>query len=396
MLFSRFDSFESILEQPRGPEIPMLWVCLPMQMKLSHLSDSSLLIETQRLCGLERRTTLQILHHLREIEARALFAKTHSSLFEFCIKELGFSEDQASRRIRSMRLLKSVPEIEHKVASGELKVSQLAQVQTFIRTEKKEAGRVISKDETRSLLLELSGKSSRETERVLLEKSPALQAKRQAEEKLRPVTATHTEVKFVADAELMQLLDEAKGLSAHNGNMNPSFAEVLKKALRVFVEQKKRQQGLQPSTGHLTQGSHATSTVLKGDARPEAAPARELCTAPAEQVAQTPLWGSAARKGAIEPTRYIVAQEKRITYRRAQGRCEFISSTGQRCSSKHALEFHHVRPFALGGENTARNLKLYCRVHNAAQGKWDFPAWSTSFTGEGDSSLRRVTDSGSI
>lgn len=204
-------------------------------MNTQHLSDSALLSETQRLCALERKTTLEILHLLREIEARALFAKTHSSLFEFCTKTLGFSEDQAHRRISSMRLLKSVPAVEAQVADGSLKISQLAQVQTFIRAEKKETGRVVSAQETQALLDSLAGKSSRETERVLLEKSPALQARRQTEEKIRPVTPTHTEVRFVADADLMRLFEEAKGLLAHGGNLNPPMQEVFKRVLRDWV-----------------------------------------------------------------------------------------------------------------------------------------------------------------
>lgn len=275
-----------------------------------------------------------------------------------------------------MRLLKSVPEVEHKVASGELKVSQLAQVQTFLRTEKKDAGRVVSREETRSLLLELSGKSSRETERMLLERSPALQAKRQSEEKVRPVTATHTEVKFVADAELMQLLEEAKGLVAYNGEMNPSISDVLKKALRIFLEQRKKQKGLVGSSAPSTRVDSpkldtSASSSLDSLDKVSASFAPKPNTRPLTQASHAT---SMVKKGAVERTRYIVAQEKRITNHRAQGQCEFVSAiTGQRCNSKHALEFHHVKPFALGGENTANNLKLYCRIHNAAQGKWDFP-----------------------
>jgi 5-methylcytosine-specific restriction endonuclease McrA len=340
ILFSLPDLFASLAEAARALEKVRVMSSFPMK-RISQLSDSALLTETHRLCTLERKTTLEILHHLREIEFRALFARNHASLFEFCIKELGFTEDQASRRISSMRLLKAVPEVEGKVASGELKLNQLAQVQTFIRTEKKEAGRQVSQEETRSLLLELSGKSSRETERLLLEKSPALQAKRQSEEKLRAVTATHTEIKFVADQELLNLLEEAKGLLAHGGDMNPSLSGLFKKALECLIEKKKHQRGLTASR-----------------------PNTRLVQAPVAQQ--------------VKPqTRTLSAPIKRQTFQRAQGRCEFVKQDGNRCSSIHALEVHHVHPFAKGGPNTADNLKLFCRTHNAAQGKWDFPRLRT-------------------
>jgi hypothetical protein len=317
-------------------------------MTMNHLSDQALLSETQRLCALERKATIEILRHLQEIEVRALYAKTHSSLFEFCVKALGFSEDQAARRISSMRLLRSVPEVEAKVASGELKLNQLAQVQTFTRAEKKEAGRQVSKEEAQSLLLELSGKSSRETEKVLLEKSPALQAKRATEERMRPVTQTHVEIKFVADPELIALLERAKGLLAHNQEMNPSLASIMKKSLQALLAQKAKERGIKLASPRLTPSEPATRGLTHD------LPA-------ASHVQGKPL------------QRSVGTWVKRQIFQKAKGQCEYIYLNGTRCKSRHALEVHHVVPFARGGSNTSDNLRLYCRTHNAAQGKWDFP-----------------------
>jgi hypothetical protein len=36
------------------------------------------------------------------------------------------------------------------------------------------------------------------------------------------------------------------------------------------------------------------------------------------------------------------------------------------------LEFHHVKPFAAGGEHTASNLTLRCAAHNALAAEEDF------------------------
>ncbi len=326
-------------------------------MKTTLLSDSELLLETRRLCDVERENTVRLLHLLREVEARALFARSHSSLFDYCVNALGLSEDQAQRRIAAMRVLRSVeaPElIEARVASGELKISQLAQVQTFIRTEKKEARRVVSQAETHSLLESLVGKSSRETERVLLNLSPALQLKRQTEERVRPVTADLTEVKFVADSELTALMEEARGLLAHGANMNPSLSDLFKRALTSWVEMKKREKGLLPKKETSKKNSpppvKATNTRVNTDESP---------------------WTS---RKIIPTSRFIRIAEKRQIAVRAQGRCEFLTSSGSRCGSRHALEVHHLLPYALGGENRAENLGLYCKLHNAAQAKLDFPA----------------------
>ncbi|HEV7498899.1 MAG TPA: HNH endonuclease, partial [Vicinamibacteria bacterium] len=35
-----------------------------------------------------------------------------------------------------------------------------------------------------------------------------------------------------------------------------------------------------------------------------------------------------------------------------------------RCDSRRALEFHHVRPYGVGGAATVANIQLRCRPHN--------------------------------
>jgi 5-methylcytosine-specific restriction endonuclease McrA len=326
-------------------------------MNLKKLPDAELLRQTHSLCALERKTTLEILHHLREIEARALFARTHSSLFEFCVKALGFSEDQASRRISAMRLLREVPEVEAQVERGELKLSQLAQVRSLVRTEKKETGRVVPKAEVAALLTAVAGKSTRETERALLAHSPTLQEKRRTEERVRVITPELTSITLTADAELTALLEEAKLLLSHNGNPNPGVAEVMKRALVTWVAQAKKKRG---------DGGRSPSPKET----PQKIPTNTRLLTPASH---------ATARGAVQPqtrTRVLPAALRRAVFERAQGQCEFVLSGSntvhQRCPSRHALEVHHCEPYAHGGTHAPENLQLRCRTHNAAQARWDF------------------------
>ena len=68
------------------------------------LQDSELIAKLKNLVAQEKEITLEILDFLREVEARQLhLARGFSSLFEFCIKELGYSEGAANRRISSMK-----------------------------------------------------------------------------------------------------------------------------------------------------------------------------------------------------------------------------------------------------------------------------------------------------
>jgi 5-methylcytosine-specific restriction endonuclease McrA len=60
---------------------------------------------------------------------------------------------------------------------------------------------------------------------------------------------------------------------------------------------------------------------------------------------------------------HVTAATKRVVWQRDGGRCAFIGPHG-RCTATAFLEYHHVVPFAAGGETSAKNLELRCRAHN--------------------------------
>src|SRR5687767_14149425 len=62
-------------------------------------------------------------------------------------------------------------------------------------------------------------------------------------------------------------------------------------------------------------------------------------------------------------SRHIPAAIKRDVWRRDEGRCVFQGDKG-RCSETGLLEFHHVVPYADGGETSVGNIELRCRTHN--------------------------------
>jgi hypothetical protein len=75
----------------------------------------------------------------------------------------------------------------------------------------------------------------------------------------------------------------------------------------------------------------------------------------------------AAKKDVIvkeKNSRYIPVKVKAATIARAQLQCEYIGASGKRCCEKRHLQFEHVKPFAKGGKNGEKNIKLYCRSHN--------------------------------
>lgn len=305
---------------------------------LRRLTDKDLLQQTEMLVQKERTTTLEVLQCLREIEIRRLFVDLgFSSMYEMCIKHYKYSEGQTQRRLSAARLLKELPEIESKIQSGNLNITTLAKVQTFVRAEK-QAQHVLSKEEKLQLLEGLQNKSTREAEKELVRQSHQpeflLGKFHISETSLNESVVKNSEtseqfVKFEAllNQENQKLLQEFKELFAHELS-DASALSVLQLLLKKTLNGKKKKLGL--------------VSAEKNNARlPSAAKVAPLRSA-------------------------ISIHVKRTVWRRAQGCCEYVDSKSkQRCSSKYALQTDHVKPLALGGDNSLQNLALLCRAHNS-------------------------------
>ena len=66
-------------------------------------------------------------------------------------------------------------------------------------------------------------------------------------------------------------------------------------------------------------------------------------------------------------SRHIPSFVRRAVWQRDEGRCAYVGPHG-RCDERAWLEFHHVRPFAVGGPASVENIALRCRAHNAYEG----------------------------
>mgnify|MGYP001047181980 CR=1 FL=1 len=74
-------------------------------MNLRHLTDIQILREIKILVQDERRLSVQILHHMREIDRRRLYSDIgYQSLFDYAVKQLGYSASAAYRRIQAAQI----------------------------------------------------------------------------------------------------------------------------------------------------------------------------------------------------------------------------------------------------------------------------------------------------
>ncbi len=302
----------------------------------------------------ERHHMMQVLYGLQEIERKRLHLEWgFSSLHQFCVEALGYSEGSAARRVQASRLLRDVPEVKAKLEEGTISLSVAAQAQSFFYRESKMA-RSYRPEGKRELLAKLDHKTSRETEVELLKLSP--QALPQ--ERLRQVTPEHQELRVILDAELIQALEEFKTLASHQ-LPNGSHQEVLRLALRTAAETLRKKK-----LGVDCKAQAATEPSLIHKTTPTSVPRRF--------------------SGSRRLSRSISVATKRAVWERDGGACAYKDpETNRRCGSKTRLEFdHHPIPFAHGGESTPQNLRLVCRRHNVFEsekffGKCRIPAART-------------------
>lgn len=269
------------------------------RMNLKHLSDSKLLLKTKELTRQEREVTAEVLHHLKEIERRRLFSELgYGSLFDYAVKELGYSEPAANRRIQSARLLKEFPKLEQKLIEGSVSLTNLTQVQQFFVKEE-----ITNREEKIEIIACIENATKKECEQELLKHTDNPVPK----EIIKQIkTDLHT-VKFNFTNETLTLLNEIKDVLSHNRfSHDELMRRVFKIALPVLKESKFK--------------TNAKLTT------PAASPSIN---------------------------RHIPNLVKKKVYERDGGKCT-------KCKSTYKLEFDHVKPYAHGGKHTTENLRLLC------------------------------------
>ncbi len=273
------------------------------------ISDSELLVRVQALVAEEASATARVIECLEEIERRRLYLeKGYSSLLVFAVEFLGYSEPAALRRISAMRIVRDVPSLKPAVESGALSLTTLTQAQRFFRMGS------YTPEEKKSLVLELKDLTTREVERALTVKNPEFARK----EILKPVNATLTEVRFLAEEELISDLKRIQELWG----------------LRTLEETLTRM---------------AKLTLQKVEA-----PIKKIPISNPE-------------------TRVPGAPLRRTVFQR-DGKCTYQDrKTGKRCGSSYGLEVDHRQPYAMGGKTEEQNLRLLCRAHHRFVTREAFP-----------------------
>ena len=208
------------------------------------LSDRELLRETSNLVRHERHLQGAIVDHLAEIEARGLYLQRgFSSLFDYAVRELGYSDAAAARRIGAMRLCADQPDAREGLRDGSLTLSAAAELQwAFARQRRRgsicgtaaiapagtpapdfapavplppaepEPSLVLDAAGRQKLVEEAAGKSARQVRQMLADLDPELAP---PADRVRPLGDGRYELKATIDAECQQGLEQLRGLLSH-------------------------------------------------------------------------------------------------------------------------------------------------------------------------------------
>ena len=388
---------------------------------LSAFNDSTLLQDGLSTAKRERGESAHLLAYIAEIDARGLFVTAGcSSMFAYCLKHYRLSEDAANARIQAARVARKYPFLFEALQDGRLHLtgvrllaphltpenaSELAaaathrtmteiqrmvaqrfpvdeppkMTQTIRAIPSAKVGVPVSR-RIDPLFEGLNGKNgevtpsaaggnlaappSASTPQAAPTLSPSSPASSPPPSSgapgLPPVLAPPAPHHFVPERYLLRFtvgrdthdkLRYAQMLSSHS-NPGGSIEPIMSEALDLWITHKEKQR---------------FAATTRPRPRFKAANVRDPHTATAKS--SSPNQSGAQPPPSAPPKlpprhRYIPAEVRRQVWERDQGRCTFVSPSGERCESTEFVEYDHVVPLSQGGQSTLEGLRLMCRAHN--------------------------------
>jgi len=364
-----------------------------------HLSNIAVLRTLDEEVALGRQGTTKVLALITEVEVRRIYAdEGYPSLWEFCVKRLGFSEDEAGRRIHASRAARRFPVILDLIADGRLHLSGVkllkphltpATANSLLR-----ASIHKTRDEIRQLLADRFPCPDVPTRVVPLSATPI--DPQSSENITQPFPVPEDEclspvpgpVKMSPNSEVSELEPPSPTLAAWSPQpvQTPAAEGSAPRGVEPNIQRSQVEPlGLERYGLHLTlrKITHDKmrrleellgSQVAAGDLDAVLEHAFDVAIAQLEKrkFAKTSRPRTTVARRTSQDPRYVPARVRREVSKRDGERCTFVGDGGKRCDCRRDLEFDHVEPVARGGEATLANLRLRCRAHNQLEAERTF------------------------
>jgi hypothetical protein len=314
---------------------------------LADLSDREILAQTHDAVRCERVATAKLIALLMELDARRLYlGEGCSSLFTYCTQVLHLSEHAAYNRIESARAARRFPVILELVESAAVTLTTVRLLSPHL-----------TEANYRDVLERARHKSKREIEVLVATLSPRPDAPSMVRKLPAPAPskAQVAASQELAKPDTTQVATTASVLpSSRPAEVKPLAPERYKIQFTVSRETYEKLLKVQDLLRHSVPTGDPAIIFERG---------LDLLLTELERAKFAASTRPRASRAAVPASRYIPAEVRRAVWQRDGGRCAFNGSKGQ-CTETGFLEYHHVVPFAEGGETSARNLELRCRAHN--------------------------------
>ena len=294
----------------------------------------------------ERVLTKKIVELIAEALRRKIWAgHGHQSAHRWLVVEFGYSDSSAGRRLDAARILADVPDVAEKLATGELTLASLSQLQSAIRLEEKRTGEKVTPEAKMEVVRKIENQSSAALARTVAAEFP--EVSKAPRESLKPAGAGGWTLTVGLDAAQKKALERARELLSHS-HPGATWAEVI---AHLAAEHAKRADPV----------VRAERRAAKPAKMPQRLTDAEDLTPPGPK----PL-PRAVRDAALA---------------KAGGACEFAEPrTGARCGGRTRVEVDHVLPKALGGTDEAINLRCLCATHNRSEARRELgPRWASAW-----------------
>ncbi|HSF14053.1 MAG TPA: HNH endonuclease [Vicinamibacteria bacterium] len=345
------------------------------QRTLESVPDHELLRRLSELVAQSRRVESELVAHIAEVDERRLFAsQACSSMFSYCTQVLHLSESEAYMRIAAARASRKYAVLLDMLADGRLHVSGISRLAPHLTDEnwKSVLARAThkSKRQIEELIVELEPKPDVPASLRKLPERPTKPPPPSQPEQLVPerVTFLHTpapkpEREPEDPSPSLPRPSVPSPLPPNVEPLAPARYKVQFTASAEFHDKLERLQALM------------RSSVPDGDL---AALLEDAVTEKLEKLESRRFGKTKAPRKNLDQTdtspssRHIPAAVRRAVRERDGDRCTYRDGNGRRCPETRRLEFHHEKPFGLGGDHSPDNVRLACNVHNALFAERDY------------------------